>query len=463
MWAFLGLLLASPEPQECAGWAAAGECAANPSFMRLHCAAACAHSKGVTSQIEQECSGYAKQGECVRNPAFMLSTCRAHCEAWEEAQGLRIDRDGACVERSLLGWCELENEWMKQSCNTSCTVARRCASSSFTGWSVGVCDKALRCEAIEKSWCAEAANSGQCRSEPLKMARQCLPSCAARDVDAILSAQRPLMRARLSPLYDVSAGYARARERCWLRGWAGHNTHKLMLPTTCSAPRRSAWEARRRPRAYRKADPNDAMSCPDDVSVNTPRVPWKDRYVSVPPHTMHSVRVQQVAASPRIRLLHNFTTPAEAAEILRLAEPRFGRSPVRSVATSRRTSSTATLGFGASNSAVSSIRARIAAFSGYDESMLEPLQVVRYHAGEKYEAHHDLFDLCDFDQKPRRHVTFLIYLNDMPDEQGGHTTFPRLNLRVRPQAGMALVFNDVIDSGMDDERTEHSGTAPSSG
>ena len=148
--------------------------------------------------------------------------------------------------------------------------------------------------------------------------------------------------------------------------------------------------------------------------------------------------------------------------------------------------------------------------------------MVRYHPGEKYEPHHDLFDLCDFPQasrardalrddadsvmqsarvvvvvaavavvvavmvavvlvavvlvtvvaiiiitchrpsvavlgivgrhhlcfslqvtighrsllpaqKPRRHLTFLIYLNDMPDEHGGHTTFPRLNLRIRPK------------------------------
>ena len=31
------------------------------------------------------------------------------------------------------------------------------------------------------------------------------------------------------------------------------------------------------------------------------------------------------------------------------------------------------------------------------------------------------------------------------------------------QARTALVFNDVLDSGLDDERTEHSGTPPSSG
>ena len=31
-----------------------------------------------------------------------------------------------------------------------------------------------------------------------------------------------------------------------------------------------------------------------------------------------------------------------------------------------------------------------------------PLQVVRYFPGQKYDPHHDLFDICDFPQKPRR-------------------------------------------------------------
>ena len=90
-------------------------------------------------------------------------------------------------------------------------------------------------------------------------------------------------------------------------------------------------------------------------------------------------------------------------------------------------------------------------------------QVVRYQPGEKYEAHHDYFDLCDFEQRPRRHLTFLIYLNDLPGEDGGATSFPRLNVHVQPKARSALVFNDVLDNGMDDERTEHAGNPPARG
>jgi len=450
--------------ETCASWAEAGECKINPSFMQTECALSCSGVKDRVSQMDKECAGYAKQGECVRNPAFMLQTCRRYCDDWEKEQGIKMDRDASCVQHSILGRCERPDEFMRANCNTSCTIHQRCGRSSFSGWSIGICDKALRCEATDKkSGCSTWAKQGKCSTDPRNMAIQCLSSCAATDVDAVLSAQRPEMRARISPVYDVAVAYARRQERCWLPGWSGHNSYKLMLPTQCAARRRSAWEARRVPRVYRHADENDAMTCPLDVTASTPRVPWRSRNVTIEPHTPHPVRVQQVLASPRVRLLHNFITQQETDEILRLAEPLFARSPVRSVATDRRTSSTATLGLSSFSSAIRSVRARIAAFSGYDDSMLEPLQVVRYFPGEKYEPHHDLFDLCDFPQKPRRHLTFLIYLNDMPDDHGGHTTFPRLSLRIRPQARMALVFNDVLDSGMDDERTEHSGTPPTSG
>jgi len=458
--------------ENCEHWASTGECTNNPEFMELNCAIACSNAQGYLSQIKKECIGYARMGECSRNPAFMLATCAEECNAWEKEHGLKIDRDALCVEWSLLGRCVREPEMMGKTCNTSCTVQQRCASSSYSGWSIGICDKALRCEAKDKRTdCVSRAAKGECRTQPVDMAVDCLSTCAAHDVDAVLSAQRPEMRARLSRLYDVPPRLSRAQERCWMPGWSGHNQYKLHLPTQCATPRTLPWQRvgpRRVPSARQRGSTEDQLTCPIDVAQQTPRVPWTGaRNVSLPPHTEHTVSVVQVLASPRVRLLREFLTAEEAAEILRIAEPLFARSPVRSVATDRRTSYTATLMGGmlgtGTNWAVKRIRARISAFSGYEDHQLEPLQVVRYHPGQKYEAHHDLFDLCDFPQKPRRHMTFLIYLNDMDEGAGGDTTFPRMGLAVRPEKHMALVFNDVLDNGMDDERTEHSGTPPSAG
>ena len=292
------------------------------------------------------------------------------------------------------------------------------------------------------------------------MAQNCLVTCSAVDVDGVLSAQRAEFRTILSPLIDLPGDTTRRQERCWLPGWSGQNHYKQMLPTQCAAPRTLPWQRRRVTHARLRASTEDQVICPVNVASQTPRV-GRTRHITLPPHTLHTVKVQQVLASPRVRLIHEFLTEEEAAEILRFAEPRFTRSPVRSVATDRRTSMTATVG--GSNWAVQKVRERISAFSGYEDHHLEPLQVVRYFPGQKYDPHHDLFDICDFPQKPRRHLTFLIYLNSMPGDAGGHTSFPRLNVRVQPTARTALVFNDVLDNGLDDERTEHGGSAPSSG
>jgi len=168
----------------CGTWAQGGECDVNPTFMKAECATACAKAPpSILSQVRKECEGYAKQGECSRNPAFMLGTCRKECDAWEVKTGLAIDRDGQCVQWSLLGECERDPAAMAKKCNTSCTVRQRCARSNFSGWSAGVCDKALRCEAADTMFrCAALAAAGECRKDPAKMAQGCLQTCAEHDV-----------------------------------------------------------------------------------------------------------------------------------------------------------------------------------------------------------------------------------------------------------------------------------------
>ena len=58
-----------------------------------------------------------------------------------------------------------------------------------------------------------------------------------------------------------------------------------------------------------------------------------------------------------------------------------------------------------------------------------------------------------------RHFTFLVYLNAVTDG-GGQTGFPRLNLTVETTAYSALLFNNCLDNGEPDERTQHEGIVP---
>lgn len=74
----------------------------------------------------------------------------------------------------------------------------------------------------------------------------------------------------------------------------------------------------------------------------------------------------------------------------------------------------------------------------------EDLQVVRYLPGQFFKEHHD--SCCDGTEKCKefitkggqRIVTVLIYLNNEFEE--GHTFFRKLNLRLKPPTGDAIVF-----------------------
>ena len=109
------------------------------------------------------------------------------------------------------------------------------------------------------------------------------------------------------------------------------------------------------------------------------------------------------------------------------------------------------------------IMERAALVTGYPYENIEPLQLVKYVDGQKYEPHFDYGEACDFAENlanGHRHVTMLAYLNHVPEEQGGFTVFPKLNLRMSPTANAAIVFNDCLPNGEEDPRTLHGGQPP---
>lgn len=83
------------------------------------------------------------------------------------------------------------------------------------------------------------------------------------------------------------------------------------------------------------------------------------------------------------------------------------------------------------------VEERAAAVFGVPVENVEPLQVVRYHPAEKYDAHHDFFHHLS-GVEGQRYGTILVYLND--DFEGGTTSFLKCGIEAQPVTGDALFW-----------------------
>ncbi len=75
--------------------------------------------------------------------------------------------------------------------------------------------------------------------------------------------------------------------------------------------------------------------------------------------------------------------------------------------------------------------------------------------GQKYTVHHD-YGAEDISKAcGPRILTFFLYLSDV--EEGGETSFPLLNMAVKPKKGKALLWPSTLDKNpeMIDPRTRH--------
>ena len=182
------------------------------------------------------------------------------------------------------------------------------------------------------------------------------------------------------------------------------------------------------------------------------------------------VTVEMKSESPKILLIHNFLTPDECDELIALGEKhKFKRSTVHGASkdevSNERTSHT--YNFERSQTKlIKDIEQLSTLFCPFSTKNVENLQIVRYNPGQQYKHHYDYFvpgrEGTDVALKRggQRHVTFFVYLNDMnPNETGGQTDFPNLNMKIVPRKGTAVMWYNVED-GKEDDRTYHAGLPP---
>jgi len=432
---------------ECVGWAQAGECKKNPTYMMKHCKTACENSHVEARPVDQfgeveQCAGWADQGECTRNAKFMLTECPKNCAMQREAvyEALLDDvptcmdtaTEAACAAlmnpaggspKSAGGLARLATE-----CAGSCAVFHLCEGEAFAS----ECHKALRCRELKdvEQSCAAHVQASGCDAHALK---NCYLSCARHDRAGLLAQYRNIVsvRTRRYGLLDEDGakhghlrrapGSTRLDLPCWRE-----TLYDEPSPATCENNRLTMllrWRKRAEPRCK-------ALSSTTPRAGRRRTLPLAEEVREQLPEG-HEIRLLPVLREPKVRLVENLITPSEAEHVIQIGTPRMRRSLAGGRTESVRTSSTAMLP--GSDPIVRTITQRMAYLSGYPEENIEPLQLVKYTVGQKYEPHFDYGAACDYEENLRnghRHVTMLIYLTSLPDEYDAHTQFPKLSVQV---------------------------------
>jgi prolyl 4-hydroxylase len=180
--------------------------------------------------------------------------------------------------------------------------------------------------------------------------------------------------------------------------------------------------------------------------------------------------IQTLSDDPKIYLIHDFITEEYCKHLIKLAEPRMGRSTVQASHSNTkhrdRTSFTTNLEK-SEDKTVKDIELMASIYGGVPIKNLEPLQVVRYHPNQFYKPHYDYFvpgaegTEEALKKGGQRTITFFVYLNNLEkDEKGGSTDFPKIGIKVRPKMGTALVFWNLKPDGTVDDRLLHAGEPP---
>mmetsp|Transcript_32497 Transcript_32497/g.93552 ORF Transcript_32497/g.93552 Transcript_32497/m.93552 type:complete len:433 (-) Transcript_32497:44-1342(-) len=189
----------------------------------------------------------------------------------------------------------------------------------------------------------------------------------------------------------------------------------------------------------------------------------------------HHMTFQVLHEEPQLTRVLGFLTAREVEQLINFAKPRMAPSLVyegeQLTTMNYRTSETAWLTDADVEKVIDrdNLSRRIELVTGLSLESAEDVQIAVYN-GEtqgKYEPHMDwgLTDpkdvRRDFDHKEApggRVATFLMFLNDVPS--GGHTAFTSLGLHVKPRAGSALFWFNLVPGktgGLGDVLTRHGG------
>ena len=159
---------------------------------------------------------------------------------------------------------------------------------------------------------------------------------------------------------------------------------------------------------------------------------------------------------PLVVVLGSVLDDEECEALIQLSKDLLQRSKIGSTkeVSGIRTSSGAFL-TDVKNNILTRVEKRVSAIMGIPIEHGEGLHILNYRPGQEYKEHVDYFAPTSKAAKNNRISTLILYLNDV--EEGGTTFFPKLNLTVCPQKGMAVYFEYFYNDPILNELTLHAG------
>lgn len=180
----------------------------------------------------------------------------------------------------------------------------------------------------------------------------------------------------------------------------------------------------------------------------------------------HRYEVNIHSRSPWIVTFENFLTDIEIAALINTVNGNWERSTDtggvnefgeagRLVSQGRTSSNAWCMHSCSSHPAVRSIVRKIEEITNIPKGNYESFQVLKYEAGQRYQAHHDMTPQQNELACGPRVLTFFLYLSDV--EEGGETAFPSLNIAIKPRKGRAVLWPSTLndDPTVQDMRTMH--------
>jgi len=155
----------------------------------------------------------------------------------------------------------------------------------------------------------------------------------------------------------------------------------------------------------------------------------------------------------------DFLNDKECSQLIRIIRSKLRPSAITNEDepdTKYRTSSTCDLGI-MNDKIVADIDQKICDTIGINSSYSEIMQGQYYEIGQEFKAHTDYFQGSVYRKytkdQGQRTYTFMVYLNDV--DIGGETEFRKLQKKIKPQKGMAIIWNNLNKDGSVNSNTIH--------